>query len=148
MKTPYTLTSLFAAVALSVSAVGAAEKKAESGPKGGRLLENAPQKTEFFVNADRKVEINVYDAGRKPIAPTAQTVTVIAETKGGRQALAMEKRSAGFVSTNPLPAGDPYRVVVQLRETATSRPQNYRINLELHTCDECKLAEYACICGH
>lgn len=148
MKTIRYFASVLVATVLAAGAVSAAEKKSESGPKGGRLLENAPQRTEFFVNSDRKVEINFYDSARKPLAPSQQAVAVIAETKGGRHALAMERAAGGFVSKTKLPDGDPYRVVVQLRESANARPQNYRITLELHQCDECKLAEYACTCGH
>jgi len=65
------------------------------------------------------------------------------------QALALEKTSAGFVSVGALPAGEPYRVVVQVRASPEARPQNFRIDLNLEECGECSRAEYACICeGH
>lgn len=136
------------AAVLSLAASLTAAEKIVAGPKGGKLLETTAQKTEFFVNKDRKVEINFYDAALKPVAPGAQVVTVTAETKSGRKQLEFEKTASGFVSNAKLPEGDPYRVVVQLREKAGARPQNFRVEFDLEECGECKLAEYACICGH
>lgn len=123
--------------------------KVGGGPKGGRLLESTPLKAEFFVTADRKVEITFYDAGLKPVAPGAQVVAVTAEPATGRAALELEKTDTGFVSKAALPTGEPYRIVVQVRATAGAKPQNFRIDLNLATCGECQHAEYACICeGH
>lgn len=123
--------------------------KVGGGPKGGRLLESTPLKAEFLVTADRKVEITFYDAGLKPAAPGTQTVAVTAEPATGRMPLELEPTATGFVSKAALPAGEPYRVVVQVRATAEARPQNFRIDLNLATCGECQRAEYACICeGH
>ncbi len=136
------------AAALGLAASLTAAEKIVAGPKGGKLLETTAQKTEFFVNKDRKVEINFYNAALKPVAPGAQVVAVTAEAKSGRKQLEFEKTTSGFVSKTKLPEGDPYRVVVQLREKAGARPQNFRVEFDLEECGECKLAEYACICGH
>lgn len=136
------------AAALGLAASLVAAEKIVAGPKGGRLLEKTTPSAEFFVNKDRKVEINFYDAAKKPVAPDAQAVAVTAEPKSGKAALDMEKTATGFVSKTALPAGEPYRVVVQLREKADARPQNFRIEVNLEECGECKNAEYACTCGH
>ena len=138
--------ALIAALGLAASLTAA--EKLVAGPKGGKLLETSAQKTEFFVNENRKVEINFYDAALKPVAPGTQVVGVTAEAKSGRQQLVFEKAANGFVSTTTLPEGEPYRVVVQLRDKADARPQNFRVEFNLETCGECSLAEYACICGH
>jgi hypothetical protein len=123
--------------------------KVGGGPKGGRLLESTPLRAEFFVTADRRVEITFYDAGLKPTAPGAQVVAVTAEPATGRTPLDLEPAATGFISKTALPAGDPYRVVVQVRATTEAKPQNFRIDLNLVTCGECRRAEYACICeGH
>jgi hypothetical protein len=120
-----------------------------AGPKGGRLLETAPLKAEFLVTADRRVEITFYDDHNKPVLPGAQVVAVTAEPAGGRVALEMDKAAAAFVSKAALPAGEPYRVVVQIRATPEAKPKNFRIDLNLSTCGGCKRAEYACTCeGH
>ncbi len=120
-----------------------------AGPKGGRLLETEPSKAEFFVTPDRKVEITYYDSALKPVAPGTQVVSVTAEPTSGKVQLEMEKTATGYISKSALPAGDPYRVVVQARSTAEARPKNFRVDLNLATCGECKKVEYACICeGH
>jgi hypothetical protein len=142
-------TSLLPLFLLTAALAFAAEKIA-AGPKGGRLLDTAPHKAEFFVTKDRKVEITFYDAARKPVAPGARVVAVTAEPKAGRTVLELERTAAGFVSKTALPAGDEvYRVVVQVRETAGDPPKNFRLDLNLAICAECKHAEYACTCaGH
>jgi hypothetical protein len=131
----------------SLLSLHAADDEA-GGPKGGRLLETEPLKAEFFVTADRKAEVTFYDASMKPIVPTTQTVAITAEAASGRVQLEMEKSPTGFISKNALPEGDPYRVVVQVRTAADVKPQNFRINLQMHICGECARAEYACTCGH
>ena len=145
MNTTKYIASLFLALTVSVAALHAAEKIV-AGPKGGRLLETEPQKAEFFVNKDRKVEINFYDAALKPVAPVGQVISVTAEPKSGRAKLELEKTSDGYVSNSALPAGEPYRVVVQVRPSAEAKPQNFRIDLNLEICAECKHPEYACTC--
>jgi hypothetical protein len=144
MKTIRLLTAL---LLLPAALFAAAEKNA--GPKGGRLLAAEPHAAEFFVNADRRIELNFLDPAQKPVAPTTQVVAVIAELPAGKTPLALEKSAAGFISTAPLPAGDPYRLVVQIRASADARPKNFRIDLNLANCGECQHAEYACTCaGH
>lgn len=137
---------LIASLALAAAAVAFSAEKIVAGPKGGRLLDTAPQKAEFFVTDDRKVEVTFYDQSLKPVAPSTQTVTVTAEPASGRAKIEMEKTANGYVSTTALPPGDPYRIVVQVREKPEAKPQNFRIDLELHTCAECKNKEYACTC--
>lgn len=138
----------FAVAALCASASLQAEKVV-AGPKGGRLLESEPLKAEFFVTADRKVEITFYDAALKPVDPGAQVVSVTAEPASGKAKLDLEKTANGFVSKTALPAGEPYRVVVQTRASTDAKPKNFRVDLNLATCGECQKKEYACICaGH
>jgi hypothetical protein len=144
MKTIRNLSIVLLAAAASATALFA---KIEAGPKGGRLLETEPQKAEFFVNKDRKVEITFYDSALKPVAPAEQVIAITAEPKSGRAKLDLEKTATGFVSKQALPEADEaYRVVVQVREKAGSSPKNFRVDLNLETCGECKLAEYACTC--
>lgn len=142
--------SLLLAVTMlgSILAAPAAEK-ITGGPKGGRLLEVGSQKAEFFVTKDRKAEVTFYDAGLKPATLGDQVVAITAEPKGGRKTLEMEKTANGYISKTALPESpEPYRVVVQLREKADASPKNYRVDLNLEKCGECKRAEYACTCGH
>ena len=125
---------------------GAADKKHLGGPKGGRLLEKTEPKAEFFLEKDRTVTITFYDAALKPVPAGEQTVTVIADAKEGKQKMEFEKKGDVLVSKGKLPEGDGYNLVVQLKEKADAKPQNFRFKLETHACETCKRAEYACIC--
>lgn len=124
----------------------AAADKVEAGLKGGRILERTNPKAEFFVEKDRTISINFYDATEKAVAPTEQKVTVIADGKDGKQTLEFEKKGESLVSKTKLPEGDANNVVVQLKQTADARPQNFRFKADLSTCGGCKRAEYACSC--
>ena len=118
------------------------------GPKGGRLLEKTEPRAEFFVEKDKSVTVTFYNAGLKPVAAAAQSVTVIAETKTDKATLEFEKKGDVLVSKTKLPEGDGYNLVVQFKQSAAARPQNFRFSLDTHTCGGCQRAEYACTCGH
>ena len=124
----------------------AAEKKVETGPKGGRLLDKTSPRAEFFVEKDHTVIIAFYDEKQKPVPATDQSVSVIVDAKAGKATLEFEKKGDVLVSKTKLPEGDGYNLVVQFRQTAEAKPQNFRFILDLSTCGGCKHAEYACTC--
>ena len=140
-----TITLLIASL-LAVTTAGASETIV-AGPKGGRLLFADPVRAEFFVTAERRVEISFYDRVGKLVPPGAATVMVTAETTNGRVAVPLAPKELTLVSVEPLPPGDPYRVVVRVRPSPEVRPSNFRIELNLHECGECQRAEYACTCA-
>ncbi len=137
--------TLLIAFLLAVTTACASETTV-AGPKGGRMLIADPVRAEFFVTAERRVEISFYDAAGKAVPPGVTAVTVTAETSGGRVAVPLAPKEITLVSAEPLPPGDPYRVVVQVRPSPGVRPSNFRIELNLHECGECQRAEYACTC--
>lgn len=144
MNTSIKLLTLAGALCAALLTLNAADQKAPEGPKGGRLLEKTEPKAEFFVEKDHTVTITFYDAALKPVAVAAQTVTVIAEAKDEKKTVEFEKKGDVLVSKSKLPAGGGYNVIVQLKASAEARPQNFRFELDLHTCGGCKRAEYAC----
>ena len=146
MKTSLKLLTLAGVLCAGLLTVHAGDKKDLAGPKGGRLLEKTEPKAEFFVEKDHTVTITFYDAALKPIAVAGQIVTVIADAKSGKQTVEFEKKGEVLVSKSKLPDGDGYGLVVQFKQSAAAKPQNFRFKLETHTCGECKRAEYACIC--
>ncbi|MBI3870445.1 MAG: hypothetical protein HY299_18105 [Verrucomicrobia bacterium] len=147
MKTPRVIHTLITVFTLAAfSAVGA--DKIIGGPKGGRLLENPTPRAEFFVEKDRTVTITFYDAALKAVAPGEQTVNVVAEVKSGKVELEFEKKGDVLVSKTPLPEGDGYNVVVQIKTRPDAKPQNFRVKYDTRACGECKRPEYACTCGH
>ena len=148
MKTSLKLLTLAGVLGAGLLTLHAADKKHLGGPKGGRILEKTEPEAEFYVEQDHSISIALYDAAAKPTAATDQTVTVIADTKGGKQTVEFEKKGGLLVSKTKLPAGDGYNLVVQFKQTAAAKPKNFRFKLELHTCGGCQRAEYSCICDH
>ncbi|MST94526.1 MAG: hypothetical protein EXS33_04545 [Pedosphaera sp.] len=128
MKTSLKLITLAGVLCAGLLTLNAADKKHLGGPKGGRLLEKTEPKAEFFLAKDRTVTITFYDAALKPVAATAQTVTVIADAKDGKATLEFEKKGDVLVSKTKLPEGDGYNVVVQFKQTDDAKPQNFRCN--------------------
>lgn len=135
---------VFCLALVSAALVSAARPPA--GPKGGRILTPDAPHAEFFVEKDRKVLIAFYDSGLKPLAPGDRVVSAVVETKPDRVKLDFEKTSAGFHSKQPLPEGNGYTVVVQIRESVAGRPANYRVVFNDEECAGCRRAEYACTC--
>ena len=123
-----------------------ADKSIKAGPRKGRVLEMSGQNAEFFVEKDRTISIAFYDAAMKAQPASAQVVTATAEAPSGKAKLDFEKKGNLLVSKAPLPDGEGYTVVVQVKADAEAKPKNFRIPLVLHTCKGCGNAEYACIC--
>jgi len=146
MKTSLKILTLAGVLCTGLLTLHAADKKALAGPKGGRLLERTEPKAEFYLEKDHTVTITFYDAVLKPVAAGAQVVTVIADAKDGKATVEFEKKGDVLVSKAKLPEGDAYNVVVQFKQTADAKPQNFRFKLDTHVCETCKRAEYACIC--
>jgi hypothetical protein len=146
MKTAIRISGVLAVLSLSMAMALSAAEEQVGGPKGGRLLENEAPRAEFFVEKDRAVTITFYDKALKPVPPGDQVVTAIAETKAGKAKLEFEKKAGVLVSRTPLPEGDGYTVVVQIKAKPDAKPQNFRIKYDTSLCAKCKRAEYACTC--
>lgn len=153
MKTFVTTLALVASLLAGGFGTGAAEKHEQGhkhgpSPRGGRLLEKTEPHAELVIEPDRSVSIHFYNEDLKPVPATTQTVTVVADAKGGKATLGFEKKGDSLASKGKLPDGDGYTVVVQFRQTAEAKPMNLRFKLDLSLCAECKRAEYACTCEH
>jgi hypothetical protein len=146
MKNKLITTIVAGLVCAGLLTLNAADKKHLGGPKGGRLLEKTDPKAEFFLEKDHTATITFYDSSLKPVPAADQAVTIIADTKQGKQKVEFEKKGDVLASKSKLPDGDGYNLVVQYKKDAAAKPQNHRFKLETHTCTMCKRAEYACIC--
>lgn len=148
---------LFAALTL-IGPAGAAEKtkdhdhghthaKKEAGPNGGRLLTALEPHAEFLVLPDRRVQITFLDAQDKPVAPGNQIVVVTAGERSAPTKLTFALDGAVLRSNGPLPAGNDFPTVVQIKVNPAGRFVTEKFNLNLSVCPDCKHAEYACICA-
>lgn len=124
------------------------KKKRTAGPNGGRVIETLEPRAEFFVTADRKVQITFLDKAGKPIAPADQVVAVTAGKRSAPTKLAFARSGDALVSTTPLPPGDDLPAVVQIKPAPSGKTVTERITVDLSVCGECKLTEYACTCAH
>lgn len=141
--------SILRIVLLSITVVATATAfagKPIPGPKGGKIVTTEAPHVELFVAPDRTVVVSFYDKDLKPITIADQLVSAVVEAKSGKANLSFIVKNGGLVSSNPLPEGDGYRIVLQVRDNAQARPKNYRIEYHDEVCGECKRAEYACIC--
>ncbi len=154
MKTLLTLVTLTGVLCFAPSLLSAEtghddhDHKKVGGPKGGRLLENTEPRAEFYVEKDNTITITFYDDQLKPVAASEQSVTVIADAEGNKTKVEFEKKGDVLASKGPLPEAHALNLVVQFKQTAETKPVNFRFILEDHICDVCKHAEYACICEH
>src|SRR5687767_6911924 len=127
--------------------VSAAEKKV-AGPNGGRIISTVDPRAEFFVTPDRKVQITFLDKAGKSVAPANQVVTITTGDRLSPTTLTFTKSGNKLVSNVALPKGDDLPTVVQIKATPDGQTVTEKFNVDLAKCGDCKLAEYACICGH
>ncbi len=143
MKTKIaTLATLVASFTLAT----AAEKI--KAPNGGRIIATVTPHAEFLLTKDKKIEVRFLDEAGKVIAPAAQTVTVVMGDRSAPTKLAFTKDGDKLVSDKVVAEGDNLPVVLQITSTPEAKTVTAKFNLNLSTCPECKLTEYACACDH
>lgn len=142
-----TISKLIAA-ALLVAFTGSAlaDVTVKAGPRKGRILEIENQQAEFFIEKDRTISIAFYDAAMKAQPAATQVVSATAEVPTGKVKLEFEKKGDLLVSKTPLPEGEHYTIVVQVKPAADAKSKNFRIPLDLSVCKGCSNPEYACTC--
>ncbi len=150
MKTNLRILTLAVALCASLALpVIAQDKHAHKAtPKVGRLLAKTEPQAEFVIEKNRSVTINFYNDDMKAVPANAQIVTVQADVPSGKTKIEFEKKGDALVNKTALPEGENYNLVVQFKQNADAKPQNFRFKLDLNICGECKQAEYACICDH
>jgi len=116
-------------LSILMAATAFAHERIVLGPNGGRVVyvdSAAIPHVEFRVNAEGRAKIALLDKTRSPIPLTQQEITVTAGPRSSAVKLAVEKIGNTFV-TDPVPAGAPYYVVIQIRETPSTKPVTARV---------------------
>ncbi|ATC64861.1 hypothetical protein CMV30_13285 [Nibricoccus aquaticus] len=131
----------------SIAEAHSNEKKI-AGPNGGRVLTKVEPHAEFFVTAERKVQITFLGEDGKAIAPAAQVVAVTAGDRAAPTKLSFAKSGDVLISDVALPAGNNFPAVVQIKATPDAKAVAEKFNVNLSQCGECDKAEYACTCAH
>lgn len=119
-----------------------------AGPHGGRLLTAGLPHAEFFVMPDRKVQITFVGDDGQAIAPASQVVTVTTGERSAPVKMTFAKVGNSLVSDQPVPAGNNFPVVVQIKPEPDAKATIEKFYLNLTKCPTCQFAEYACICAH
>jgi hypothetical protein len=127
---------------------GHGHEKKEAGPNGGRLITGITPHAEFFMTADRKVQITFVGEDGKAIAPTDQVVTVTTGERSAPLKMTFTRSGESLVSEQTVPEGSDFPVVVQIKSTPDAKTVVEKFTLNLSKCPECGMAEYACICAH
>ncbi len=135
-----------AALVASLTLAHAAEKT--KAPNGGRIVDAVTPHAEFVVTTGKKVEVRFLDEAGKVIAPAGQVVTVTMGERANPTKLAFAQEGDKLVSDKVIPDGKELPVVLQIRAKEGEKAVTEKFNLNLATCPECKLAEYACACDH
>lgn len=124
------------------------EHEAKAGPTGGKLITEVEPHVEFFVNADKKVEIRFIDDEMKVVAPGEQVISVTLGDRSAPTKLAFTKDGNKLISDKAVPEGNDYPTVVQIRAKDGAKAVTEKFNLNLTQCPTCNNKEYACICVH
>lgn len=141
-------TTLLTALALLSLILTANAEPGKIGPTNGRLLTDVKPNVEFLVNPEKKVELRFVDDANKVVAPAAQEITVTLGERAKPTKLTFTRDGDKLVSGGPIPGGNDYPTVVQIRERAGAKPVNVKFNLDLNKCPTCENAEYNCKCDH
>lgn len=141
-------TKLIAIVALVASLTFATAAEKLKAPNGGRIVEAITPHAEFFVNADKKIEIRFLGEDGKVIAPAEQIVTVTMGDRAAPTKLAFAKDGDKLVSDKAIPEGKELPVVLQIRPKEGEKAVTEKFNLNLSKCPTCSHSEYACTCDH
>ena len=151
MKIKSIVLSFITILALAVTAAASGDhshEKKTAGPNGGRVLTKIDPHAEFFVMADRKAQITFLDDAGKAIAPSGQSVTMVAGVRTAPTKFTFVRSGDVLVSDGPLPAGKNFPAVIQIKSAPDAKAVVEKFNVDLSVCSGCSLAEYACICGH
>lgn len=154
MKQKLRFLSVLALFALSLPLLAADKKddhvheKKVAGPNGGRVITKVEPHAEFFVTADRKVQITFLGDDGKAVAPADQVVMVTTGDRSAPTKLTFTKSGNSLVSNAALPEGNNLPTVVQIKSAPDAKAVTEKFNLDLSKCSTCSNAEYACTCEH
>ncbi len=119
-----------------------------AGPNGGKILTAVEPHAEFFVTADRKIQITFLDSDGKPVPPAGQTITVTAGERSAPTTFTFVPSGDTLISEQVLPSGENFPTVVQVKTAPDAKTIVEKFNLNLAKCPSCAYAEYACTCAH
>jgi len=94
------------------------------------------------------VKITFLDEEGHIVAPVSQVVNVIGGDRSNPTRLSFSKSGNALVSDRSLPEGNNLPIILNIKETPSSKTVRERFNLNLSECPTCDYKEYACVCEH
>jgi len=122
------------------------EKKA--GPNGGRLISTVEPHAEFFLTADRFVQITFINEEGKAIAPEKQVVSLVGGDRSDPIKRSFAPVDGVLRSAEPLPEQANMPIVLSIKTAPDAKIVREKFYLNESECGGCDFQEYACICGH
>ena len=118
----------------------------ELGPNKGRILEFSTNETMHgeVTEKDGKLHIAVLDKDMKPVEVQAQALAATAGDRSKPVKLEVTTTATGFVL--PVPGAGEW-LILQYKETATSKPVIARLHFNTKQCEPCSNPEWRCACG-
>ncbi len=127
---------------------GHALEEMMAGPNGGRVIEAAETRVEFWIREDRRIQISTLSEDGKLVEAVAG---VSFELVGGERTaptrMQFEREGLAFVSDAPLPDGESLPLVLTVVGADGTKARE-RFYANMSQCGDCPYREYACVCGH
>ncbi|MDF1753713.1 MAG: hypothetical protein P1U89_13115 [Verrucomicrobiales bacterium] len=120
----------------------------EAGPNGGRILHDIEPHLEFLVTSDRKIQITALDDSLKPTSLGSQVIRITGGDRSSPIPVNLVKQGNVYLSEKPLPPGDDFPMVVQVRADESAKAEFEKFTLDMSPCPTCDYLEYACTCDH
>lgn len=143
-------TLLLTATALFIANISKADEGHNEikAPNGGRIVESVEPHFEIYVNDDRYVSITFLDDEGNTLPPESQVISLIGGDRANPTRLTFAEENNQLVSSGTLPSDNGIPIILSIQESPSSRIIREKFNLNMATCPECVLAEYACSCDH
>jgi hypothetical protein len=118
------------------------------GPNGGRLIVSVEPHFEFLIQPDRFARITFVNDDIEPIPPVDLNIILRTGDRSNPVEINFTRQKDVMVSNAALPEQEKAPLILQVGGDKGKEPILERFYLNLETCAECQLQEYACICDH
>lgn len=121
--------------------------EAKAGPNGGRIIYELEPHLEFFVKADRTIQISALNEKGEAIPVENLSAQLVGGSRAKPVLMKFVKKGPILISDKALPEMAITPVVLTFSNAESERVR-VKFNVNLSECGSCDYKEYACICGH
>lgn len=117
-------------------------------PNGGRIVTVVEPHFEFFLQADRSVQITFLDDAGEVMPVAEQQIWLVGGDRSAPVIINFVEKGGLLVSESALPDIKNMPVVLQIKSTRDAKTAREKFYLNTSFCGSCSYQEYACVCGH